>query len=106
MGKRSRRRTTTEPVATTDYTDADGNVLTLRNELRGALPDEAARPGASADDAWRRRTELLFERYAVRWVIAGLPLEKQKELLGRFRMADQATQEWVRRTIDRHIESA
>jgi hypothetical protein len=106
MGKRSRRRSTGEPVATTDYRDADGNVLTLRDELRGSLPAEDARLGASADDVWRRRTELLFERYVVRWEIAGLPLEKQKDLLGRYRMADQATQQWVRQTIDRHIESA
>jgi hypothetical protein len=47
-----------------------------------------------------------FERYAVRWVIAGLPIEKQKELLARYRMADRATQEWVQRTIDRHLDAA
>ena len=47
-----------------------------------------------------------FERYAVRWVIAGLEYEKQKELLARYRMADSAMQDWVQRTIDRHIESA
>jgi hypothetical protein len=52
---------------------------------------------------WRRRTELLFERFAVAWTIAGLPLEGQKELLGRYRMADQPTQQWVRETLDAHI---
>jgi hypothetical protein len=40
----------------------------------------------------------------VRWEIAGLPLTDQKMLLGRYRMADSATQEWVRRTIAEHIE--
>ena len=105
MGKRSRRRSTEEPVATTDYTDDDGNVLTLR-EVTGQIPDAHVSAGASADDLWRRRNELRFERYAVRWVIAGLPLEKQKDLLARYRMADTPTQEWVQRTIDRHIESA
>jgi hypothetical protein len=39
----------------------------------------------------------------VRWVIAGLPLDKQKELLARYRMADQDTQRWVRETIDEHL---
>ncbi|HYZ28384.1 MAG TPA: hypothetical protein VE570_04950, partial [Thermoleophilaceae bacterium] len=64
-----------------------------------------ARAAASADDLWHRRNEMRFERYAVRWVIAGLPLEKQKDLLARYRMADRATQEWVQRTIDRHVET-
>jgi len=52
---------------------------------------------------WRRRSELLFERLAVSWTIAGLPLTRQKELLGRYRMADQDTQRWVRETIAEHM---
>jgi len=59
---------------------------------------------ASTDDVWRRRTELLFERFVVSWTIAGLPLTGQKELLGRYRMADSETQAWVRRTITEHLE--
>ena len=55
------------------------------------------------DDAWRRRSELLFERLVVSWEIAGLPLDDQKMLLGRYRMADPATQQWVRETIDQHL---
>ena len=39
----------------------------------------------------------------MRWVIADLPLDKQKELLARYRMADQETQRWVRETIDAHL---
>jgi len=35
--------------------------------------------------------------------IAGLPLDGQKELLGRYRMADQETQQWVRETIAAHV---
>jgi hypothetical protein len=27
----------------------------------------------------------------------------QKELLGRYRMADQETQQWVRDTLERHV---
>jgi hypothetical protein len=108
MGKRSRRRGS-EPAATSDYTDPEGNVLTLRDSLsrptifkiKRESPRSAA---ATADDAWRRRTELLFERLAVRWEIEGLPLDDQKMLLGRYRMADAETQRWVRQTVSRHVE--
>ncbi|HEX8066403.1 MAG TPA: hypothetical protein VF520_07740 [Thermoleophilaceae bacterium] len=109
MGKRSRRRgETRQPASTTDYADAEGNVLTLRDEVSAGtaakLREPAGGAAATADDAWRRRTEMLFERYAVRWTIAGLPLTGQKELLGRYRMADQAMQSWVRETIEAHVE--
>jgi hypothetical protein len=69
-------------------------------KLRG----ESRRAAASADDVWRRRTELLLERLAVRWEIAGLPLDDQKLLLGRYRMADAAMQRWVQRTLAQHVE--
>lgn len=106
MAKKRKRREPA-PVATVDYTDADGNVLTVRESVSAGtvakLSEQAGGAAGSADDLWRRRTELLFERFAVRWVIAGLPLEGQKELLARYRMADQDTQRWVRETIAAHI---
>jgi hypothetical protein len=46
---------------------------------------------------------MLFEHLAVSWTIAELPLTKQKELLGRYRLADSETQRWVRETIDEHL---
>jgi hypothetical protein len=102
VGKRNRQRKTVE---TTDYTDDEGNVLTLRvTDTR--VPDPHRSAASSVEDEWHRRGEILFERYAVRWVISGLVYEKQKELLARYRLADRATQEWVQRTIDRHIDSA
>jgi hypothetical protein len=105
MGKRSRQKK--GPVETTAYTDPDGNVLTLRNTVSTGTARKLAEPvgsaAASVDDQWRRRTELLFERLAVRWEIAGLPIEKQSELLGRYRFADQSTQQWIRETIDKHL---
>jgi hypothetical protein len=105
MAKRKRRER--PPSPTTDYTDVEGNVLTLRDSVSAGTIAKLAEPvggaGATADDMWRRRTELLFERFAVRWTIAGLPLNGQKELLGRYRLADEATQQWVRRTIDEHV---
>ena len=69
-----------------DYTDADGNVLTLRGSLTPGARREYAQILAgnplSQEDAWQRAVELLFERLAQRWVIAGLPIERQRELLG------------------------
>ena len=109
MGKRSRRRqhAAKEPLATTDYEDADGNVLTVRDSLSAGTLRELeklrASPAASQEDRWQRRGELLFERLAVGWTIAGLPLEGQKELLGRYRMADSATRTWVRETLESHL---
>ena len=110
MGKRARKRAKdAPPAATFDYADPDGNVLTLRDRVSpgtaAKLREPAGGAGASADDLWRRRTELLFERFAVAWTIAGLPLTGQKELLGRYRMADQATQQWVRETVEAHVRA-
>lgn len=108
MAKKKKRRGTREPVRRFDYADKEGNVLTLRGELSAGtmrkLREEAGRAGASAEDVWHRRTELLFERLAVRWEIAGMPIEDQKLLLGRYRIADAATQAWVRQTISAHVE--
>jgi hypothetical protein len=112
MGRRQRRRqklaADPEPAAPkSDYADSEGNVLTLRDRLSegtvAAIRELETRPGASAEDAWQRREELLFERLAVRWTIAGLPLERQDELLGRYRMADSELRRWVRETIAAHL---
>ena len=108
MAKRKKQRRPREKAPTVDYTDPEGNVLTLRQTLSAAtiakVEEGLASAAASQDDAWRRRSELLFERLAVRWEIAGLPLDDQKMLLGRYRMADAETQRWVRQAIDRHLE--
>ncbi|MDQ3936556.1 MAG: hypothetical protein M3340_18195 [Actinomycetota bacterium] len=110
MGKRGRRRGREEPeTSTSEYRDAEGNVLTLRDRLSVGTAAKLREPtggaAASPDDLWRRRTEMLFEHLAVRWEIAGLPLTTQKELLGRYRMADSETQRWVRSTIDEHVRA-
>ncbi len=113
MGRRQRKRQRAAgagpgPVATTDYTDDEGNVLTLRNALSAGTADKLrsldATPASTAEDRRARREELLFERLAVRWEIAGLPLTDQAMLLGRYRMADAGTRAWVDRTIDLHLE--
>ena len=83
-------------------------MLTLRSELSDKTITKIGEPpasrAASTEDAWRRREEMLFERLAVRWEIAGLPLDDQAMLLGRYRMADAQTQRWVRETIAEHLE--
>ena len=113
MGRRSRRRERSQgpPAlrATTNYTDAGGNVLTLRDELSAGtwakLDALEAKPAASAEDRWQRRGEFLFERLAVRWEISGLPLEGQRELLGRYRMAGADERRWVREVLDEHLRT-
>lgn len=103
MAKRRQR----QKAPTVDYTDAEGNVLTLRQTLSAGtiakLGEGPATAATTQEDAWHRRSELLFERLAVRWEIAELPLTDQKMLLGRYRMADSATQDWVRSTIAEHV---
>jgi hypothetical protein len=108
MAKRKKQRRPREKAPTVDYADPEGNVLTLRQTLSAGTIAKVGEPpagkAASFDDAWRRRSEVLFERLAVRWEIAGLPLDEQKMLLGRYRMADAETQRWVRQTIAEHLE--
>jgi hypothetical protein len=107
MPKRGKRRER-EPVETVDYTDPEGNVLTLRQSLSDRTIRKINKPhrkdAASAEDVWARRNELLFEHLAVSWQISGLPLDDQKMLLGRYRMASADEQRWVRETIDTHVE--
>ena len=104
-----RRRRDKEPVETVDYTDPEGNVLTLRQSLSPRTIRKIQKPhrkdAASADDVWARRNEMLFEYLVTSWEISGLPLDDQKMLIGRYRMADSAEQQWVRETIAAHIET-
>jgi len=107
MAKRKQRRRR-DPPPTSEYPDPDGNVLVLRRELSAGTIRKLAEPpasdAASIDDAWARREELLFERLAVSWTIAGLPIEDQRTLLSRYRMASAAERRWVRETIAGHVE--
>jgi len=114
MGKRQRKRARSGggpsvPKPTTDYPFAEGGSLTLRDELSGGtlrtLEKLDAQPAASAEDRWQRRVELLFERLVVRWEIAGLPLEGQRELLGRYRMASAEERRAVRDALAQHLRT-
>src|SRR5919198_3327595 len=103
-----RRRREKEQVETVDYTDPEGNVLTLRQTLGDRTIRKLNKPhrkdASSAEDVWARRNEMLFEYLAVSWEIAGLPLDYQKMLIGRYRMAESGEQQWVRETMTRHVE--
>jgi hypothetical protein len=78
--------------------------------LRGALTAATRREYADAlggnplsrEDAWQRATELLFERLAVSWTIAGAPIEGQRELLARYRAASKAERAWIRDVLREH----
>jgi hypothetical protein len=92
------------------YTDEDGNVLTLRGSLTPrtrlryaqTLAGATGSAASTREDAWQRAFELLFEHLAVRWEIAGVPIERQRELLGRLRMASTEERAWVRETLRVH----
>jgi hypothetical protein len=95
---------------TSDYHDEQGNVLTLRGSLTAGARREYAqtlggtdsRPAATSDDLAQRAFELLFERLAVRWDIAGATIERQRELLARLRAADQQERAFVRSALREH----
>jgi hypothetical protein len=105
MGRRNRQR---EKLAapTSEYTDAEGNVLVLRGSLTPAARREYADTlggGLQQEDAWQRATELLFERLAVRWTIAGLETSRQKELLARYRVASGDERRFIRDALREHV---
>ena len=111
MGKRQRKRARSEDTSAsstaTTYPFGEEGSITLRDELGAGtlrtLDKLDAQPAASADDRWQRRVEVLFERLVVSWEIAGLPLEGQRELLGRFRMASAEERRLVREALSQHL---
>ena len=108
MGKRSRRReqipAPEEP--TVDHSGPDGSSLTLRTVMtlktRAQYRDVLHGNALSQEDAWQRAVEFLFERLAVRWTIAGVPTEGQRELLLRLRAATPDERRFVRDTLRAH----
>jgi hypothetical protein len=110
VGKRGRDRERLR-APSSDYRDADGNVLTLRGSLTPAARreyaetlsgDAGARASSTQEDVWQRAVELLFERLAVRWSIAGAPIDRQRELLARFRLASPSERAAVRDALREH----
>ncbi len=106
MGKRNRAAGRIS-APTTDYADADGNVLTLRGSMspltrrkyKSTLHDQRV----STDDSWHRAVEFLFERLVERWTIYDVPTEGQKELLMRYRIATPEEKRWIRDVLREHL---
>lgn len=95
---------------TSEYSDKDGNVLTLRGVLTPATRREYAdtlagtngRPASTQEDVWQRAMELLFERLTVSWTIAGAVIDDQRELLARYRAASPTERVWIREMLREH----
>lgn len=85
-------------------------MLVLRGSMTAAtrvrcartLAGEEGSVASTIEDAWQRASELLFEHLAVRWVIAGAPIDRQRDLLMRFRAASVAERVWVREALREH----
>ena len=108
MGKRSRRRGAESLAAPeSPYEDAEGNVLVLRGAMTPATRAEYAKVrsgGLDQEDAWQRSVEFLFERLAARWEIAGTdPIERQRDLLARYRFARGDERVWIREVLRMHL---
>ena len=104
MGKRNRQRSRERLSApSTTYEHPEFGVLELRGAMTPKTRAEYAAIGGVREDAWQRQVEFLFERLAVRWTIHGLPMERQKELLGRFRVASPEERAWMRTVLRDHL---
>lgn len=106
MGKRNRQRERLR-APESDYRGPDGDVLVLRGALTPATRQQYASivhgNPLSREDAWHRAVEFLFERLAVRWVLAGVPTAGQRELLARFRVASADERAWIRGVLREHL---
>ncbi|HWD64926.1 MAG TPA: hypothetical protein VG405_07105 [Solirubrobacteraceae bacterium] len=114
MGRRNRQRQRQADAGppgklaapTSTYVDPEAGELELRGSLSPAARRQYAQTlsgGLDQEDAWQRATELLFERLAVSWTIAGLRLDRQRELIGRYRMAGAQERRFVRDSLRAHL---
>jgi hypothetical protein len=112
MGRRQRERDRAARAAgrpsapVREFRDEQGNILTMRGSLTAAARRQYAEilaGGLEREDAWQRAAEFLFERLAVSWTIAGLEITRQRELLGRYRMATSAERQFVRQALREHL---
>jgi hypothetical protein len=108
MGKRNRGLSRVS-AGTSDYSDDDGNVLTLRGSMSpltrrkyaATLHDQRK----TTDDSWHRAVEFLFERLVERWTIYDVPTEGQKDLLQRYRIASPEEKRWIRDVLREHLSA-
>jgi hypothetical protein len=106
MGKRNRGLGRIS-APSSDYRDADGNVLTLRGSMspltRHRYASTLHDQRKTTDDSWHRAVEYLFERLVERWTIYDVPTEGQKELLQRYRLATSDEKRWIRDVLREHL---
>lgn len=107
MGRRNRQHERLR-APDTERVDEEGNRLVLRGALspgsRRAYADALSGSPLSREDAWQRAVELLFERLAVRWEVAGVVYDSPAELLGRYRMASPEERRAVREALRAHVD--
>jgi hypothetical protein len=106
MGKRNRGAGRIS-APSTDYRDADANVLSLRGSMspltRRKYASTLHDQRRSTDDTWHRAVEFLFERLVERWEIYGVPTEGQQDLLARYRIATPDEKRWIRDVLRQHL---
>lgn len=106
MGKRNRAAGRIS-APSTDYRDAEGNLLTLRGSMspltRRKYASTLHNQKVSTDDSWHRAVEFLFERLVERWEVFGVPTEGQAELLARYRIATPEERRWIRDVLREHL---
>jgi uncharacterized protein YcaQ len=76
--------------------------VATRREYANVLTGAGGRAAATQEDTWQRAAELLFERLAMSWTIAGAPITGQRELLMRYRAASPQERAWVRDVLREH----
>lgn len=113
MARRRQRKADLPKAPDATYRDdAQDAVLVLRGAMTPKTRDAYRRvhagedlgPAATREDAWQRAVELLFERLAISWSVAGAPpLTAQRELLGRFRFASTDERAWIREQLREHL---
>jgi hypothetical protein len=106
VAKRNRKQREKLAAPTSEYRDSEGNVLTLRGSMTVGSRTRYAETlagGFEREDAWQRATELLFEFLAVSWTISGLEITRQRELLGRYRVATVEERQFVRDALREHV---
>ena len=93
---RAQRAADPRPLGAAREAVAGEQILLALDRLRAG--------GLNQEDAWQRSVEFLFERLAVSWTIAGAePIERQKELLARFRFATVDERTWIRGVLREHL---
>jgi hypothetical protein len=105
VGRRHRQRDKLA-APSSEYRDLQGNVLRLRGSLTPATRAQYAETlggGLNREDARQRAIELLFERLVAGWTISELEMTRQKELVGRYRMASAAEREFVLASMREHL---